>query len=250
MAIAEVDAIGVENTNKPADELVLVDAYWIKEYRGEKIKVRVLPHQKPVDLYMEFVYKFDDDKHNKDAAPAIDVKFKVKGTIFDEKTTITIDSSKIKSWYPVRKYEGPKVEYWGKQLFYCVYNKKFLSDLYPLEHRMINDEIVLLDAYWEKEGLKLRVLPHQKKVNLVVKLGFKYNKVNYDKEKAKFELRFMVPNTFFFEEKGITIEGKDLLQCDSTDNISRIKDKYGNDCFLYTIKDFTSDLSEVEFSNS
>ena len=87
MAIAEVDAIGVENTNKPADELVLVDAYWIKEYQGEKIKIRVLPHQMPVDLYMEFVYKFDDDKHDKDAAPAIDVNFKVKGTIFDEKST-------------------------------------------------------------------------------------------------------------------------------------------------------------------
>lgn len=147
MAIAEVDAIGVSAKTKPADKLVLVDAYWIKNHEGKDIKIRLLPHQMPVDLFLEFVYEFDDDKHDKDAASAIDVKFKVEGTIFDEKSTITIDSSKIKEWFPVRTYNGPKVKYLGKKIYKYTF-KNFQSDLYPLEHRVgVSDELIIKDAW-------------------------------------------------------------------------------------------------------
>lgn len=135
MAIAEAGAVRVENTSKPADELVLVDAYWIKKYNGREIKIRLLPHQKPVDLYIEYVYKFDDDKHDKDSAPAIDLKFQVDGTFFDGKSTITVSFLKLNKWDPIRKYFGPKSQYNGKILYYFVV-KNFMSDLSTLNHRV------------------------------------------------------------------------------------------------------------------
>lgn len=247
MAIAEVDAIGVSAKTKPADKLVLVDAYWIKHYKGTEMKVRLLPHQMPVDLFLEFVYEFDDNEHDKDAAIPYDVRFKVEGTVFDEKSTITIDSSKLTKWNPIKKYNGNKEEYKDRNIYYFVC-ENFVSDLYPIRHRVdLIDEIVLMDAYWEKEGVKIRILPHQKKVTLVVVLGFKYNKQNYDQEKAEFKLHFSVPGTSFPDDKELLILGKDLLHPSDSNKISKIKDGNGNDCFLYKIENFTSDLSEVEF---
>lgn len=242
MGLTEVNATSVETNNKPADKLVLVDAYWLKENdKGEEIKIRILPHQKPVDLFIEFVYEHDDDKHDKFSAPAFDLKFQIDGTIFDEKSTITIDSNKLNLWKPIRTYNGPRTYYQNKQIYYYCY-KNFISDLCPLEHRVDQiDVIYVKDAYWEKDGVKIRLLPHQKKVNLKLVLGFKYNRVNYNKENAIFYLKFQVPNTFF-QSKGIVIKGSDLLKCET------VQDKRGNDCYIYNIDNFTSDLSEVEFN--
>lgn len=140
MAIAEVGAVGVEITRKKPDKLVLVDAYWIKKYKSngkdERIKVRILPHQKPVDLYVEFVYEYDDDEHDKSSAPAFDLKFKIEGTIFDGKSAITIDSSKLTRWKPSKKYNGKKYpQYRNKREVYYHEIKKFTSDLVEIKSR-------------------------------------------------------------------------------------------------------------------
>lgn len=242
MGLTEENATSVENNSKPADKLVLVDAYWLKKYEGREMKIRILPYQKPVDLYIEFVFEYDDDKHDKFSAPAFDLKFQIDGTIFDEKSTITIDYKQLNLWNPIRTYKGPKSNCQNKKIYYYCH-KNFISDLCSLEHRVdLVDEIILKDAYWEKDGIKIRMLPHQKKVILKVVLGFKYNKVNYDKEKAIFYLKFKVPNTIF-QSKVLVIKGSDLLKCET------VQDKKGNDCYIYKIENFTSDLSEVEFTN-
>lgn len=99
------------------------------------------------------------------------------------------------------------------------------------------DEIVLKDAYWEKDGMKIRLLPHQKKVKLIVVLGFKYNNDDvYDKKKAVFSLKFSVPNTIFPQYKEMVIKGSDVLKCNQDENRN----------YLYPIKNFSSDLSELE----
>ena len=243
-SITEVGASEINTQKKEPDKLVLVDAYWIKKYNGFENKIRVLPHQKPVDLFIEFVYEHDDDAHDKYTAPAFDVRFKIEGTIFDGKSTITIDSSKLTKWKPDRQYDGPNSKYNGRNLYYYEF-KDFVSDLYPVNHRVdMTDEIVLKDAYWEKDGMKIRILPHQKKVKLIVVCGFKYNKVNYNKENAELRLKFSIPGTVFpqdNEDVVKVIKGSELLQCD------KIFDKKGNECYLYPIDNFSSDLAEVEY---
>lgn len=105
------------------------------------------------------------------------------------------------------------------------------------------DEIVLKDAYWEKDGMKIRLLPHQKKVKLILVLGFKHHdNSNYDKKKAEFRLKVLIPGTVFPQYKEIlVIKGSDLLK--PTIEL----DKNGN--YLYPIENFTSDLSEVKGSD-
>lgn len=238
--IAEVGASEISTKRKEPDKLVLVDAYWIKKFNGQDIKIRLIPHQKPVDLYMEFVYEHDDDEHDKSSAPAFDVKFKIDRTIYDGKSSITIDSSKLTKWKPDRKYHGSNARYNGKNVYFYVF-QDFVSDLYSVKHRFdLTDVLVLKDAYWEKDGIKIRLLPHQKKVRLIVVLGFKYNKANYNKEDAEFRLKFSVPGTIYTQEKDIVIKGSDVLKCEK-----RI-DAKGEECYLYPIDNFTSDLAKIE----
>lgn len=137
-SIAEVGASGLNIQRKKPDNLILVDAYWIKKYNESEIKIRLIPHQMAVDLYVEFVYEHDNDEYDKLSAPAFDLKFKVDGTIFDGKSTITINSAKLQKWDSVRKYLGPKSNYNGKDVYYLVI-KDFISDLRNLKHKVIND---------------------------------------------------------------------------------------------------------------
>ena len=92
MAIAEVDAIGVESTNKPADELVLVDAYWIKEYRGEKIKITDAMHS----YIVEKIGKLDKYLENSENVHA-HVIVKVKGHEDTVEITIPLKSFILRS---------------------------------------------------------------------------------------------------------------------------------------------------------
>lgn len=127
--IAEVGAMGIAtNSNrKEPDNLILVDAYWIKD----DMKIRILPHQKRVDLYVEFVYQFDDDKHDKNRA-TMDLRFSVEETIYDGSTTVTVNSGKLTKWNPVRTCQLE--EHKGKELYYLVLHD-FINDLTSLHHR-------------------------------------------------------------------------------------------------------------------
>ena len=129
MAIAEVGAQGIDSSTKKPDKLVMVDAYWIKMYEGKPMKIRIIPHQKAVDLYVEFVYENDDDNHDKERA-TFDLNFNVDGSCYDGKTTVTINSSKLAVWDPEIKYDGKKFpQYKGKTVYYHILHN-FTSDLY------------------------------------------------------------------------------------------------------------------------
>mgnify|MGYP007092151301 FL=1 len=235
--IAKVGAIGIpsDSNRKEPDNLILVDAYWIKD----GMKIRILPQQKRVDLVVEFVYQYDDDRHDKNRA-TMDLKFEVPGTFYDNATTVTVSSKKLTKWDPVRTCQ--KEEYKDKELYYLVL-KDFVSDLTPLHHREMIDEIILLDAYWEKEGMKIRFIPHQKEVELIVVLAFKHDDNRFNKEKAKFHLKFSIPDTFYAQYDDILIYGSDLLNFSGEDVI---KDEQGRTCYLYRIKKFSSDLTTAE----
>ncbi|MBQ3733629.1 MAG: hypothetical protein II859_06680 [Bacteroidales bacterium] len=239
-----IGAQGLDDSRKNPDELVLVDAYWIKMHNGKPMKIRVLPHQKVVDLYVEFVYKYDDDGHDKTTAPVYTIKFDIPNSCYDGKTKISVNSGMLQKWDPVQKYDGELQSQNGKEVYYYKI-PKFTSDLYYVKHRSTIDEIVLKDAYWEKDGMKIRILPHQKQITLKVVFGFKYNIPSCNKEQAVFHLKVAVPNSVFPFNKEIKITGSDLLQCEKAD----VKDEGGNDCYIYEIENFTSDLSEVEFDN-
>lgn len=236
--IAEVGASGISsNSNrKDPDNLILVDAYWMKD----DMKIRVLPHQKRVDLYVEFVYEFDDDQHDKNRA-TMDLKFSVPETCYDESTTVTVNSGKLTKWDPVRTCQ--KEGYEGKELYYLVLHD-FISDLTALHHRVL--EILLLDAYWEKDGMKIRFVPHQKEVELVVVLTFRPDNEKYDKRDARFSLKFSIPDTNYQQYEEIIIKGSDLLGLGENDII---KDENGRTLYLYRIKQFSSDLTRAVFPN-
>lgn len=96
------------------------------------------------------------------------------------------------------------------------------------------DELVVKDAYWEKDGMKIRLLPHQKKVKLIVVLQFKYGTPSWDQDKAELRLKFSIPGTIFPQHAEMVIKGSDVKKCKKT-----------NEGYLYTIENFTSDLAEV-----
>lgn len=238
--IVEVGAIGIpsKQKQKEPDNLILVDAYWIKD----GMKIRILPHQKSVDLVVEFVYEYDDDKHDKSKA-TYDLKFSIPDTIFDESTTVTINSGKLKKWEPLKSCQLESHK--GKELYYIVLHD-FISDLTSLHHRELVDEIILLDAYWEKDGMKIRLIPHQKEVELIVVLAFKHGDGRFNKEKARFHLEFSIPDTIYRQKNDIIIKGSDLLKLGGDDVINNDN---GQTCYLYRIKRFSSDLTTAEYPN-
>ena len=241
-SIAQVGAQGIDSSKKDPDKLVMVDAYWIQMHNDKPMKIRVLPYQKPVDLYVEFVYEFDDDDHDKERA-TFDLKFDIKESCYDGKTTVTINSSKLSSWNPEIKYDGKRFSQHKNKVVYYHVLHNFTSDLYYIRHRRTVDQIVLKDAYWEKDGMKIRVLPHQKEVTLFVVLGFKYNKPDYNQEEAEFKLKFYVPDSCYKQTDEIIIKGSTLLGLSSE---YKITDKDGNTCYLYPIENFTSDITDAK----
>lgn len=109
------------------------------------------------------------------------------------------------------------------------------------------DEIKLWDAYWEQQlikngvcqvtSTKLRVLPHQKKVNLILVFCFKHDNNEYDKKKAQFTLKIEIPDSLY-GKKEFTITGEKLLNSDFFDQ----KKKDGKTYYYCEIANFTSDF--------
>jgi len=106
------------------------------------------------------------------------------------------------------------------------------------------DNLILVDAYWEKQGMKIRFIPHQMGgIELTVVFVFEFNNSTHDKNKAFFELTFESPDTIFSkQESKIIIKGDDVKEL--KENGELVKDD-GRPCYYYKIKDFSSDLSKV-----
>lgn len=109
------------------------------------------------------------------------------------------------------------------------------------------DNLILVDAYWDKEGMKIRFIPHQMiGITLKVVFVFEYNNSTHDKDKAKFELYFGSPDTIYSNQKPqrITIKGNDIKNNILKDH-GRIVTKDNRNCYYYEVKNFSSDLSRI-----
>ena len=120
-------------------------------------------------------------------------------------------------------------------------------------------KIVLKDAYWVKDGMKIRLIPHQKKVTLYVVFAFEPDKHGKSKENAEFELKFIIPRHVDTQLKEIRIKsknkeivlnkikGSDILEKDKEIRKSNLVDEKKG-FFLYSIDNFSSDLSDIKGS--
>lgn len=118
------------------------------------------------------------------------------------------------------------------------------------ENNLPPDNLILVDAYWEKdgmEGVKIRIIPHQMK-DVVLKTIFvlEHNNDKYDKNKAVFELSFESPDTIYSKQdsKKIIIKGSEVKEL--IEKGKQVKND-NRPCYYYEIKKFSSDLSEIDF---
>lgn len=117
------------------------------------------------------------------------------------------------------------------------------------------DKIILWDAYWEKQLIKetgqqskliptkLRFIPQQIAVNLILVFYFKYDDAEHVKDTAEIVLRFDIPDTIY------TTKEYRILGCDILKNEDGVIELNGHSHKLYkcSINNFSSDLTEVVF---
>ena len=110
------------------------------------------------------------------------------------------------------------------------------------------DKLILLDAYWEKDGMKIRFIPHQTEVTLVVVFKFMYNDdAKYDKCKAVFELTFDSPSTIFSQKNPIIIKGNDVIKNPLLNKYNEVVKDNDQPCYYYKIDKFSPDFSNISF---
>lgn len=117
------------------------------------------------------------------------------------------------------------------------------------------DNLILVDAFWIKDGMIIRFIPHQMgslalkdniSITLIVVFVFEHNNAAYDKDKAEFELTFESSDDTIYskqEPKKIKISGA-TVKNNKFDN-GQIGTTDFRDCYYYEIKNFSSDLSEI-----
>jgi hypothetical protein len=108
------------------------------------------------------------------------------------------------------------------------------------------DNIIMVGSYWEKDGMKIRFIPHQMSgVKLKAIFVFEYNDSIHDQNDAEFILSFRSPDTFFSENEtpSIIIRGVDILKNLLKDNGRIVTDDKGRNCYYYEIDNISSDLS-------
>ena len=112
------------------------------------------------------------------------------------------------------------------------------------------DNLILVDAFWVKDGMKIRFIPHQMIVDLIVVFKLKYDDGTRDRHKAKYHLKFDIPETWYKNgNKEIVIEYSKIEgNLFSAIGLKKMYSKEdGHECYYYIIKDFSSDLTKVIF---
>lgn len=113
-----------------------------------------------------------------------------------------------------------------------------------IKKQTLLDELILEDAYWEKDGMKIRFIPYQMEVSLKLIFSYKYHDNKHNRSKAKFNLKFDIPDTKYEEKnQGLIVTGIQLHRLIEKDN----KSKEGKTSPLYycIIPNFSSDLAHV-----
>lgn len=113
------------------------------------------------------------------------------------------------------------------------------------EKKIEPDELILIDAFWVKEGVPIRFIPQQQDpVNLIVVFAFRYDDLEHDKTQASFNLNLEIPGTFYSQESPFTIEGSKLSRKLKARNGGYVLGQNGNNCYYCEITNFSSDLSK------
>lgn len=111
--------------------------------------------------------------------------------------------------------------------------------------------LVLKDAYWIMDGMKIRFIPHQKNKPLnVVFAKVVDNNTGIKEEELSFTLKFEIPGTIF-QTREKTIEFREMreMYCIKKGKITHLIDRDGNQYYKYVFWNFSSDLVGVEFDN-
>ena len=113
--------------------------------------------------------------------------------------------------------------------------------------------LVLKDAYWIKDNIKVRFVPHQMEHPLTVifaKVLDNNEKTGRDESELEFKLKFEIPGTIFPESKEITIRFDELtpMYCIKKGKICFLTDKDDNQYYKYFLKEFSSDLVGGRFN--
>lgn len=115
------------------------------------------------------------------------------------------------------------------------------------------DNLILVDAFWEISGMKIRFIPHQmktyqkKSITLKVIFVFEFNDSYHDKDAANYELEIESPDTVFSKQKSstINIKGSSIKKNLLKFRRKTVTDDDGRPCYYYEINNFSSDLLEV-----
>ena len=92
------------------------------------------------------------------------------------------------------------------------------------------DNLILVDAFWIKDGMKIRFIPHQMKdIELIVVFSLEFDDEAHDKEHASFLLDIEIPGTKF-ERLSKEIKFNELQK----------RNYRGYVCYYYEYKEFTN----------
>lgn len=101
------------------------------------------------------------------------------------------------------------------------------------------DELILVDAFWIKDGMKIRFIPYQKdNFKLIIVFKLKHNDETHDKDKAVFYLNFEIEGTRFEDAKKdpLKIEFANLKETFSKLKINQILDERERDCYYCEVE--------------
>jgi hypothetical protein len=102
------------------------------------------------------------------------------------------------------------------------------------------DNLFLVDAFWVKDGMKIRFIPHQLEgITLIVVFALEHDDETHDREKAVFDLELEIPDTRYEDAstKTVTVSYSEIKNNKfSKHRIDRIFDERGYDCYYYEYK--------------
>ena len=118
------------------------------------------------------------------------------------------------------------------------------SSVQQNNNQTLLDELILEDVFWEKEGMKIRFIPYQMEVSLKLIFSYKYHDNKHNRSKAKFNLKFDIPDTKYEgNDQGLVISGIQLHRLIEKNRKS--KEEQSSPLYYYTIPKFSTDLASV-----
>ncbi len=227
-------------------------------------KIPDISHKK--QEFVDYVCEYVDDyiEHNHISAESfIEQKQNALEQAIDEAKQFLGDAYKdIKKGTNTTEYIGHNItQVVNNAIQFC--HKTFDEIKEEINLFLKTDKIILWDAYWEKElvkeenqrcklvNTKLRFVPQQIEVDLILVFYFKHDDSEHDKNKSEFVLRFDIPHTIY-NAKEYIIYGRDIINDKLNKKGEEIKIEINgrpHQLFKCSITKFSSDLTNAVFPN-